>query len=146
LKFSFKEYQVVPMPTCDDQLKNQNELAIDCGGVCGSCDAKPELTMIVEQNRVDERKRDVLSSSSSSKPNLVFKVSLNSSDSPPPGYQYLDAEDVDVKYLIVNRHIHLISSLRKQVHISFELPEGFGLLPTPKAFKLRYVFQYDSSR
>jgi hypothetical protein len=38
--FSFLMYQVFkPAPTCTDGKRNQNEAGVDCGGVCGACEA-----------------------------------------------------------------------------------------------------------
>ena len=50
----FVYYQILPEPTCSDQVKNQNEEEIDCGGPCSSCLFKHIQNIQVSSVRFDE--------------------------------------------------------------------------------------------
>lgn len=45
----------IPEPTCEDNIKNQNEKGIDCGGPCSPCSEKPEATCTDGIKNQDEK-------------------------------------------------------------------------------------------
>lgn len=49
--FAVYYYFLIPKQTCFDNLKNQNEEAVDCGGVCESCELKT-LSLINDEGKV----------------------------------------------------------------------------------------------
>ena len=66
-KKSFSEIdltiKLLPKPSCSDGVKNQDEEEIDCGGVCNSCDVESEEVTSIDQDSVEEDKKEVVKES-----------------------------------------------------------------------------------
>jgi len=47
--FFIYDITIAPSPTCFDEIKNQNEIGVDCGGICNSCAIKNIENLKVSQ-------------------------------------------------------------------------------------------------
>lgn len=74
-------------PTCFDNIQNQNETGVDCGGVCASCQGKPEnlqmdpaIFIPAENNRFDIAFRLVNPNTNYGASRIDYNIKIISSD------------------------------------------------------------------